>query len=213
MRNCVLDIGSGIGRTAVKLTSYLDKDGVYEGFDVVEKGVRWCQQKISVAYTNFNFQYVPLHNDLYNSNSKSAVDFNFPYSDNHFDIAFLFSVFTHMGIDEIEHYLHQIYRVLKPGGQCLATCFVYDAELEKVIVNRDAFNFPFAGDGYRLMDKQVTAANIAIEESKLMQMISKAGLNKVHFVKGHWRDKKMKNEVEEFQDILVIEKPKSPAIL
>ena len=34
----VLDIGSGIGRTAIALTSYLNKDGSYEGFDVVERG-------------------------------------------------------------------------------------------------------------------------------------------------------------------------------
>lgn len=203
----LLDIGSGIGRTAVRLTQFLNAEGSYEGFDVVEKGVSWCQKKISPDFPNFNFQYIPLHNDLYNTNSQKANDFIFPYTENKFDIAFLFSVFTHMPIEEIEHYFQEICRVLKPGGQCLATCFVYDHQFEPIMANRKDFNFPYAGDGYRLMDKQVTGANIAIEEQRLDKIIAAAGLTRVAFVEGHWRNKAMKSRVEEFQDVLVVEKP------
>jgi ubiquinone/menaquinone biosynthesis C-methylase UbiE len=203
----LLDIGSGIGRTAVRLTQFLNSKGSYEGFDVVKKGVDWCQQKISQDFPNFNFQYVPLHNDLYNTNSKKATEFTFPYSDEKFDTAFLFSVFTHMRIEEIEHYFQEISRVLKPGGQCLATCFIYNKDLESIISNRKDFSFPYAGEGYRLMNKQVTGANIAIGEQRLENMISKAGLQKVAFQEGHWRNKAMKSNVEEFQDVLVVEKP------
>ncbi len=205
--HALLDIGSGIGRTAVRLTRFLNAEGSYEGFDVVKKGVDWCQQKISPDFPNFNFQYVPLHNDLYNTNSQQAIDFTFPYPDAQFDTAFLFSVFTHMRIGEIEHYFQEINRVLKPGGQCLATCFIYEKDLEPMISERKDFGFPHAGDGYRLMDKQVTGANIAIEEQRLAAMLSKAGLQKVAFEEGHWRDKAMKSRVKEFQDVLVVEKP------
>jgi len=200
----LLDIGSGIGRTAVRLTKYLNSSGSYQGFDVVQKGVDWCQETISPDFPNFHFQYVALHNDLYNDSSGQAKDFIFPYQNEQFDTAFLFSVFTHMAIEEIEHYFKEIFRVLKPGGQCLTTCFVYDDALEKIISKRDRFNFPFEGDGFRLMDEKVTAANIAIAEEKLEQMIATAGLERVHFVKGHWRDNSMKGEVAEFQDILVV---------
>lgn len=204
----LLDIGSGIGRTAVRLTQFLENEGSYEGFDVVKKGVEWCQKKISPDFPNFNFQYVPLHNDLYNTHNQRATDFSFPYAENEFDIAFLFSVFTHMRIEEIEHYFQEINRVLKPGGQCLATCFVYDRAFEPILSERDHFSFPYAGDGYRLMDKKVTGANIAIAAYRLEEMILKAGLKRVAFEKGHWRDKAMKSSVEEFQDVLVVEKPK-----
>jgi len=176
------------------------------GFDVVEKGVRWCQEKISKDFPNFKFQYVPLHNDLYNSNDRSALDFRFPYSDNEFDTSFLFSVFTHMSAKEIAHYLKEISRVLKPGGECLFTCFVYDDLLEAKIVNRDYFNFPHAGEGYRLMDDKVTAANIALEESYLHSIIQEAGLVIKNFAPGHWRDKSMKQSIEEFQDVMVVKK-------
>lgn len=35
----VLDVGSGIGRMAIPLTSYLNHEGSYEGFDIVPMGV------------------------------------------------------------------------------------------------------------------------------------------------------------------------------
>jgi len=203
----VLDIGSGIGRTAVRLSSFLNAEGSYEGFDVVEKGVRWCQDKITKDLSNFRFQYIPLHNDLYNENSQSALDFVFPYPDQEFDMAFLFSVFTHLAANEIRHYLKEIHRVLKPGGECLFTCFSYDSDLEEKIIRRDHFNFPFAGDGYRLMDDKVTAANIALEETFLEKIVQDAGLKIKTFKPGHWRDISQKKSVKEFQDVMVVKKP------
>lgn len=44
-----MDIGSGIGRTAVPLTKFLNPDARYEGFDVVKKGVKWCNAKIKTV--------------------------------------------------------------------------------------------------------------------------------------------------------------------
>ncbi|HNL40175.1 MAG TPA: class I SAM-dependent methyltransferase, partial [Saprospiraceae bacterium] len=44
--DAVLDVGSGIGRTAVALTTFLNLEARYEGFDVVEKGVAWCNATI-----------------------------------------------------------------------------------------------------------------------------------------------------------------------
>ena len=202
----VLDIGSGIGRTAVRLTSFIKTEGSYEGFDVVEKGVRWCQKKISKDFPNFQFQYVPLHNDLYNNNEKSALDFRFPYPNQEFDTAFLFSVFTHMAALEIAHYLKEINRVLKPGGECLFTCFVYDDALEEKVSQRDHFNFPYKGEGFRLMDQKVTAANIALQHSYLEQIVKMAGLEIKTVVPGHWRDKSMKDTISEFQDIVLVKK-------
>lgn len=112
----VLDIDSGIGRTAIALTGYLNQNGSYDGFDVVERGVQWCNSRIHKENANFNFKYVPLFNDLYNTATLKATEFIFSYADKSIDVAFSFSVFTHMQIEEIQHYFNQINRVLNMVG-------------------------------------------------------------------------------------------------
>lgn len=58
----VLDIGSGIGRSAVALTKFINSRGSFEGFDVIKIGVDWCKRKITSRYPNFKFQYIDLKN-------------------------------------------------------------------------------------------------------------------------------------------------------
>ena len=200
----VLDIGSGIGRTAIALTKTLDKTGAYEGFDAVEKGVNWCTKNLTSKFPNFNFKYIPLRNSLYNTSKTDPSTFAFPYDVDTFDNAFLFSVFTHMKIDEIQNYLNEINRVLIPGGKCLATFFTYSEgdDLE----NNKGFKFPVKKDGYRLLDEKVEEANIAIEMETLKKMISQSGLTFEKKIAGFWSDfTKDKKEID-FQDIIILKK-------
>ena len=204
--DAVLDVGSGIGRTAVALTTFLNLEARYEGFDVVEKGVAWCNATIRRDFPNFNFQYVPLNNDLYNNSKQKAVEFRFPYGDAQFDKVFLFSVFTHMQIEEIAHYLCEIARVLRPGGQCLATFFLYNRQNENQVMARPGFHFPVKKDGFRLMDEQVKSANIALDEQRLDEFITTAGLRRIRLVQGYWMAPAMKTADNTFQDVLVLQK-------
>jgi ubiquinone/menaquinone biosynthesis C-methylase UbiE len=162
----ILDIGSGIGRTAISLTNYLNSNGNYEGFDVVKSGIDWCKSKIQKDFPNFNFTYVPLFNDLYNNANLKAEEFVFPYENESFDKIFSFSVFTHMQINEIQNYFSQINRVLKKNGLAFSTFFLYDDENEKFISEKEGFNFPVKKDGYRVMNNKVKSGNIAIHKKK-----------------------------------------------
>ena len=205
--NNVLDIGSGIGRTAYSLKTFLNKTAKYEGFDVVEKGVVWCQKNISNEYQNFNFTYTPLNNDLYFLTDKKAEKFKFPYENDSFETVFLFSVFTHMQPIEVQNYLNEIQRVLKPNGKCLSTFFVYNSENEQHISeNLGEFNFTFLKDGFRLMNEKVPSANIAFSENKLNEMLKIAGLNKINQVNGFWKSKENTNNLQDYQDVIVLEK-------
>ena len=199
----VLDIGCGMGRTAFPLATYLSQDAKYEGFDIVKKGVDWCNSKIKAYFPNFNFTYIPLDNDLYLKSKNQASDFVFPYESRTFDKVILFSVFTHMQIAEIENYLNEIKRVLKPEGLCLATFFIYNRRTESKISKQKQFNFPIQKEGYRLMDAKVKSANIAIEKAKLDQMISNSGLKKIKIIEGYWKDG-LEKEDNDFQDILIL---------
>lgn len=201
----ILDVGSGIGRTANALTKFLEKDGKYDGFDVVKKGVDWCNKNISKKFPNFHFKYIELNNSLYNSHQEKSENFKFPYPDNSFDKVFLFSVFTHMKIEDIQNYFNEIERVLKTGGKCLATFFTYSNE---DFENLPGLKFPFKKEGYRLLDEKLPEANIAIEDAKLLEIIEKSGLKKTNEVKGFWRDFSKKHEDVNFQDIIILEKNK-----
>ncbi len=202
----VLDIGSGIGRTAIALTSYLNKDGSYEGFDVVERGVQWCNSRIHKEHTNFKFKYVPLFNDLYNTATLKASEFVFPYADNTIDVAFSFSVFTHMQIEEIQHYFNQVFRVLKPGGVCFSTFFLYDDASEEFISTKKDFSFPVEKNGYRLMNDSVKSGNIAIHKNKLFHMLSQEHFEQVKIIDGFWKDEVRDTAKKEYQDIVVFKK-------
>lgn len=205
----VLDVGSGMGRIAVPLTRYLDEQGSYEGFDVVESGVRWCNRRISRRFPNFRFQFIGLGNDLYRPDGENAAAFRFPYADEDFDFAILTSVFTHMLPDEVANYLKEIRRVLKPGGVCFVTFFLWNRESEALSQANPVFNFPFGRGHYRLMDEDVQSANVAYEEAYLRAgMIEAAGLSVEQAHYGYWpgRDKEA---CRDFQDILLLRRPLS----
>ncbi len=202
----VLDVGSGMGRIAAPLAKYLDDRGSYEGFDVVEMGVRWCEKAIGSRYPNFRFQYIGLDNSLYRTGGANAADFRFPYPDEGFDLVVLISVFTHMLPDEVANYLREIQRVLRPGGCCFATFFLWNEEAATLVRNNAHFNFPYDRGHYRLMDEQVQAANVAFDESYLAQnMIRAAGLRVEEAFYGFWAGRE-KEGCKDFQDILVLKK-------
>lgn len=204
----ILDVGYGIGRTAVALKKYLSKNAIYDGFDVVEKGVIWCQKNISNVHPNFTFKYIPLNNDLYYLTENKADKFNFPYQSNLYDTVFLFSVFTHMQPLEVQNYLNEINRVLKPGGRCLATFFYYSSENEVFIsANNGEFIFPFLKEGYRLMNEKVPSANIAFEDNNLKKMIHISGLEIAQQIDGEWKGTKTDDKLRDFQDVFVLQKP------
>ncbi len=200
----VLDVGSGIGRMAVALTDILSEQGRYEGFDVVKKGVLWSQKHISSRYPNFHFRYIDLGNDLYKSSHNNAADFTFPYEEDQFDCVVVISVFTHMLPEEVSRYLKEISRVMKSGGQCLATFFILNEDSKSLMQQQQHFNFPHERGHYRLMSERVQSANVAFEEEYLKKVIKEAGLRIKRNFPGYWcgRDKE---GCKDFQDVIILE--------
>jgi SAM-dependent methyltransferase len=199
----VLDIGSGIGRMAVGLTSFLK--GPYRGFDAVAQGVSWCQTKISPKFPHFEFTYVDLLNDLYKSTGDTATTFVFPYAAEQFDFACSISVFTHMVPAETERYLHESARVLAPGGELFATFFVYET-VDRLAANPN-FKFPYIFDHYALMDEKVVSANVAYQADWLRDVLAAAELKVIKILPGWWSDVDASERPgARFQDIWVVGK-------
>jgi SAM-dependent methyltransferase len=125
----VLDVGCGIGRTAIHLTGVLSEEGAYEGFDLMPGAIEWCSREITPRYPNFRFTHVDLFNGSYNpSGTIQPAEFTFPYEDEQFDLVCLYSVFTHLLPPDLERYVAEVRRVLKPGGRVLATFFLLNEE-------------------------------------------------------------------------------------
>ncbi len=202
----VLDIGCGIGRIAIPLTSYLNETGSYEGFDIVKKGIDWCKKNISATYPNFRFLHIDLKNDLYNTaTNETAKSFHFPYKANDFDLVVLTSVFTHMMPEDVENYLREISRVLKPGGKCFVTFFILNADSIGYMKDHPAFSFTHDFGSYRLMDKQVKEANIAYEESYILDRIQDSGLVVEKMMYGYWSGRPESASFD-FQDTMILSK-------
>jgi SAM-dependent methyltransferase len=202
----ILDVGSGLGRTAIALSEFMSVEGRYEGFDVVKKGVDWCNQGIGNDFKNFHFTYVPLFNDLYNNSPQKAEEFQFPYEDSSFHLTFSFSVFTHLKLVEIDHYFSEIQRVLKPGGKSLNTFFLYDNSDADFVANREGFSFPVDRGNHKLMSEKVEGANIAIHKEEIYAMAQRNGLKVVSIIDGFWKYGSDKSESNEYQDVVIVEK-------
>lgn len=203
----VLDVGSGIGRLAVPLTSFLQNKGSYEGFDVVKSGVAWCTKNISSEYPNFNFLHVNLKNDLYNLNANSirASNFVFPYKDEDFNMVFLFSVFSHMMPQDLENYLDQIKRVLTNGGICLATFFIINPENLLSMATGNKLNFQNNYGNYYLFNNSVKEANVAFTEEYLNSLFEKNNIGVKNIYYGSWSNRK-NTDYQGYQDLVVLEK-------
>lgn len=204
----VLDVGCGVGVMASRLTSYLNADGSYFGFDIVRPGIAWCQKQISPRYPNFKFVYADVFHEQYNPTGKLDVTtWSFPCSNNRFDFTWLKSVFTHMTPKGIQHYLEEIQRVLKPGGVCLATLFFLNPESESLI-QRGLSSLPIrhAKDGYSVLDLKLPELAVGIPEVSFRPWCEKVGLIIADpgIRHGSWCGR---TKYISYQDIVVLTKP------
>lgn len=205
--DAVLDVGCGSGRMALPLTDYLTGEGRYAGFDISDKAIAWCKENISRSHLNFAFEVADIQNSFYNPKGKcTSSEFSFPYPDASFDVVFLTSVFTHMFPPDVAHYLHEIARVLRPGGRCLTTYFLLNDESSRLIkARKGSLNFDHQGPGYRTTKKKRPEAAIAYPETFIRDLHAASDLvlqEPIHF--GSWCGRP---QYLSFQDILVSVKP------
>ena len=201
----VLDVGCGIGQLATVLAEYLDKKSKYEGFDIDNKMINWCQKNISSRYSNFRFRYADIFNTYYNQKGgQNAAQYRFPYSDESFELVIVKSVFTHMFPKDIENYFSEIARVLKKGGKCLMTFFLLNRESQTLIENkRSRLDFKyFFRDYWSAISTSENA--IAYKEKYVLNLLQKHGLfsaDSIYY--GYWCERR---DFLDFQDIIIVSK-------
>ena len=201
----VLDVGCGVGQLATVLAEYLNKNSKYEGFDIDNRLINWCQQNISSRYSNFRFRHADVFNTYYNQKGKqNACQYRFPYSDESFELVIVKSVFTHMLPDDIENYFSEIARVLKNNGKWLMTFFLLNRESQTLIKNKLSrldFNY-FFRDYWSVVNTSENA--IAYKEKYVLNRLKRNGLfpsNLIYY--GYWCERR---DYLDFQDIILVSK-------
>lgn len=202
----VLDVGCGIGRMALPLTTYLSKNGRYEGFDIVPKGIDWCRKKITPRYNNFHFQVADIKNARYNPGGKfDGSSYRFPYEDNSFDFVFLTSVFTHLPPPDVENYLAEIARVMRSGARCLITFFLLNTEADQLIdAGKGDFTFMHRYENHAINSTKSPANAVAYKEQYIRDLFEQHKLviqEPIHY--GCWSGR---DEFLDYQDIIVAKK-------
>jgi SAM-dependent methyltransferase len=201
----VLDVGCGTGRIAIPLTQYLSSDARYEGFDPVREAVRHCRKRISPSYPNFRFQLANLYNRNYSPWGRyKDSEYRFPYEDGAFDLVFAVSVFTHLLPEGTERYLEEAARVMKPGGNFLATFFLLnDASTEALDAGKSTIPFPGRYAVHRVEHPKIPEAAVAYDEAFVMDLYSKYGLKLTKPAGyGSWSGR-APSDYEGYQDLLV----------
>jgi len=201
----MLDVGSGLGRKTLPLTSYFSQRARYEGLDIAKDDVEWCRSKITPRYGNFRFQWADVYNKSYNPEGKThGVDYRFPFDDDSFTFVMLGSVFTHMVPADLEQYLSEIHRVLKNGGRCLISYFLLDDESLRLLAEgrtSQRFDHPFGN--CRIADAATPEQAIAYPEAWIAALYEKIGLSVQRVAHGSWSGRA---EHVSYQDLVLASK-------
>lgn len=198
----VLEVGCGVGRMPFALAHHLGPAGSYDGFEIVRRFVDVAIQRFRTL-PNFRFQHANVSNEEFNPDGDVlAADLVFPYPDGAFDLVFLTSVFTHMRPLEVRHYIDEIRRVLAPGGRCLATAFLMDAEAHAQIAEGHA-SMPLhpSGMGFYWGDPARPEMAVGFDEPEFFQWWTERGFTVDRVLRGSWCGTP---QFSTFQDVVML---------
>jgi ubiquinone/menaquinone biosynthesis C-methylase UbiE len=184
----VLDLGCGVGRLAIGLLDYLAPTGRYEGLDIDAASIRWAQRHVQGKHPGIRFQVADVRNEQYNPRGRIAPErHRLPFDDRAFDVAFLHSVFTHMVPTQVERYLGELRRVVRPGGYTHISYYLLNPEAHRLAgEGKAALEFPFDFGGYRSISRETPEYSVALEESLIREMYARHGLEIDEIAFGSW---------------------------
>ena len=147
----VLDFGCGCGRLARHAPAHTSAE--IHGVDYNADLVAWCAESLPGTYTK----------------NKLRPPLDFP--DDHFDVVYLLSVFTHLRIATQIDWLKELNRVIAPGGFCLVTFHDEDhVNLPRTGISRDAL----LKDGFGYNNNAAEGSNLISTFQTRAQMIKLA---------------------------------------
>ncbi len=185
----VIDVGSGYGRLALGIADALSYRGRYLGFDILPRHVAWCAENLTPMAPNFRFHHLDVRNGRYNPTGLiDPAEVRFPSGSARYDVAAVFSVFTHLDEGAIRHYLAEIRRVLRWNGVAVTTWFMFDQDRLEAVTSPQS-RFPMvhelaSGVRYAFQDDPLHA--ISYDQALIREMVATAGLSIASEERGSW---------------------------
>jgi SAM-dependent methyltransferase len=115
----LLDWGCGAGRMALGTIEEWGGLRSYHGVDVQQHLIRWARRHIQ--HPGYTFTHVDVRNARYNPTG--ASERTIPGESAAYDAFYAYSVFSHMGSEDVGPYLGEVARLLAPGGFAFVTAF------------------------------------------------------------------------------------------
>src|SRR5690606_12565435 len=142
-------------------------------------------------------------NARYRPDGVPAEAVRFPYDDDSFGLACSFSVFTHMRLPEIEHYLREVARTLRPDGLAVMTFFlIQEGETPPPILGRPLHPLE---EGCHTTSLKLPEKALAYDEAVIDAAVERAGLRVVDRLEGGWRPSFRRPPAYEFpKDVLAL---------
>lgn len=168
----ILEIGCGSGRLPIGLLSARQTVKSYEGIDVDKDSIKWCKRWIGSQNENMRFSYIDVYNERYNPKGTVHINesFSFDFPDDHFDVIYSYSVFTHMEVEDINEYLRECKRVLSPTGKIFVTAYLED-DVPDATINPDDYRKNTRGPLHRVL----------LNREFFCEMLKPFGLQMFHF--------------------------------
>ena len=183
-----LDYGCGLARLAIPMSGYLDPDnGFYCGVDTDASCIE-RNRRVFAGHPNFRFEHVNIFSKMYNREGGNfdvllEQDFGGP-----FDLAFLFSVFTHILPEHCDMMLRFLRSQLRGGGEVFSSWFLLNDETERAIESGYAHrDFAWRHGEARIDNPTVPEGAVAYYESDVMERFARAGLTDIRVHYGKWR--------------------------
>ena len=164
----VFDFGCGCGRQARQLLQQVPRPRRYLGIDIHRGMVEWCRTNLSPIDRNFAFRHHDVYSPTYAPDNSLQLAEPFPAEDSAFTLVLAHSVFTHLYQAQTDYYLHEVARILRPGGLAFTTWFFFDRR-----------SFPFLGEGRGCLfiDETDPAKAVIYDREWFIDAVRRLGLN------------------------------------
>ena len=174
----MLDIGCGIGRLALPLTSYL-KGGSYDGWTSSRQGSIGATST-SGGDTRISTSRWPMSTTR-STTPKGACrhrNTRFPIPTTPLILLFLISVFTHMLPEDTHRYIAEISRRVRPGGRCWASFYIFDADsIEMMEAGKGFLRFKHDHGTYWTVNDKAPELSTGYEEGYVKELFERHGLS------------------------------------